>query len=247
MVASKLSLRILVLLSTTTLACVAGCAIEPPADGDGENGETTEAALSANGGRTMLYYLGSSSFLRQCAGNTLGCGRAVSSVSDSTPYFSAPRTWSRSTCDDYYTFEANGRCVEAQRLEVSDTRNFIEGNPGLFRGLGLRSSDGRNCAGSGQATVTMKPGRHCGSSSSAPPAPAPSSTTSAPADPAPAADDPGDGACFSATLNKGMPAMACVQSRSNSIWYQCHDRKWYRGVSDGDGPFGACASLHPLP
>ena len=147
---------------------IAGCSAETaaPGEGEGEDGDEGAAssadALSSQGGSTTLYYLGSSSFLRQCAGNTLGCGRAVSSVSDSTPYFSAPRTWSRSTCDDWYTCRVNGKCAEAQRFEVSDRRNYIEGNPGLFRALGLSHSDGRNCAGSGQASgVRVTPGRHC--------------------------------------------------------------------------------------
>lgn len=108
-----------------------------------------------------MYYLGSSAFLRQCAGTTLGCGRAVASVADRTPYFSAPRTWARTTCNQWYSFRANGKCVEAQRLEVSDTRNYIEGNPGLFDGLGVRHSDGRNCAGSGETAVRITSGRDC--------------------------------------------------------------------------------------
>jgi|GEM_PF-5060283 len=143
---------------------LAGCAADATDLEEETTGDTaaSEDALRSSGGTTKLHYLGSSSFLRQCAGDTLGCGRAVSSVSDSTPYFSAPRTWSRSTCNDWYTFRVNGRCVEAQRLEVSDRRNFIEGNPGLFRGLGLSYSDGRNCAGSGEALdVRVTPGRHC--------------------------------------------------------------------------------------
>jgi hypothetical protein len=87
------------------------------------------------------------------------------SVPNSTPYFSAPRTWSRSTCNEYFTFRLGGRCVEAQRLEVSDHRNFIEGNPGLFDALGLAHSDGTHCGGSGQADgVTVTPGRHCAES-----------------------------------------------------------------------------------
>jgi hypothetical protein len=114
----------------------------------------------AGGGKTTLHYLGSSSFLQKCAGKTLGCGKAVSSVSDSTPYFSAPS--SGYACNAWFTFKtANGGCAEAQRLEVSDKHAFIEGSPGLFSALGLSHSDGSNCAGSGQGSVTMTPGRHC--------------------------------------------------------------------------------------
>lgn len=158
---APLLLRVVPLLIVGLVA--AGCSAEP-ADGEGDEatGATTEDALTSTGGQTTLYYLGSSSFLRQCAGETLGCGRAVSSVSNSTPYFSAPRTWGRSACNQWYTFRANGRCVEAQRFEVSDRRNYIEGNPGLFSGLGLAHSDGTNCSGSGTArNVSVTVGRHC--------------------------------------------------------------------------------------
>jgi hypothetical protein len=66
-----------------------------------------------------LYYLGSGSFLQSCAGSTLGCGLAISSVPDSYPYFSGP-AWLGVGCDQWVTFRRGGRCVEAQRLESSD-------------------------------------------------------------------------------------------------------------------------------
>jgi hypothetical protein len=142
---------------------VAGCATDSTDDGaDESTGASSEDALTSAGGKTTLYYLGSSSFLRQCAGETLGCGRAVSSISNATPYFSAPSSWGRSACNEWYTFRVNGKCVEAQRFEVSDKRNYIEGNPGLFDGLGLAHSDGSHCAGSGTArNVSVTAGRHC--------------------------------------------------------------------------------------
>jgi hypothetical protein len=112
----------------------AGCAADSTDDGlDEATNATSEDALTSAGGNTTLYYLGSSSFLRQCAGETLGCGRAVSSISNSTPYFSAPRSWGRTACNEWYPFRVNGKCVEAQRFEVSDKRNYIEGNPAVRR------------------------------------------------------------------------------------------------------------------
>ena len=53
-------------------------------------------------------------------------------------------------------------------------------------------------------------------------------------------------ACWSTTLNREMPVRACVQSRSDSHWYQCVDGQWYRGVSNGSGPEGRCTSEHAL-
>lgn len=234
MLASKLGLKMVAVIAATSFATLAGCAAETPSD-EGESSESSEDALTQSGGRTLVHYLGSSNFLRTCAGNTLGCGRAVSSVADSTPYFSAPRTWSRSTCNGWYTFRANGKCVEAQRLEVSDRHNFIEANPGLMAGLGVRYSDGRNCAGSGQVTATVSPGRGCGSSSSV------GTTTPDPSD-----DDPGDGGCYSGTLGRSVVEKTCVESRASGIWFQCVGGEWLRGVSGNNGPSGACASRHPL-
>ncbi len=127
----------------------------------------------------------------------------------------------------------NGRCVEAQRLEVSDRRNFIEANPGLMRGLGVAHSDGRNCAGSGQTTATVTPGRGCGSASSGGGA---NQTDS----------DPGDGGCYSSTLGQAVAEKTCVESHSNGIWYQCKGGDWVRGVEGNSGPAGTCSSVHAL-
>ncbi len=153
-----------IVFSLTAVGSIVGCLA--PA-GDGEGLESSSDGLTSTGGSTDMVFLGSSAFLRQCAGNQLGCGAMVASISDSTPYFSAPRTWPRSACNQYYTFRVNGRCVEARRLEVSDRNNLIEGNPGLFDGLGLSHSDGTGCAGSGRArNVQVRPGRHCGEAES---------------------------------------------------------------------------------
>jgi len=48
--------------------------------------------------------------------------------------------------------------------------------------------------------------------------------------------------CYSSTLGKDMPENACVQSRSDSAWYQCSNGMWVDRWSDPD----ACSSVHPL-
>jgi len=139
MAASIARVSSLSLLALAFIAIASGCSTETT---DEElDGPASSDIVEGQSQSVRMVYLGSSAFLRQCAGNTLGCGRAVSSVSDSTPYFSAPRSWGRGACNQWYTFKANGRCVEAQRLEVSDRNNKIEGNPGVFRALGLSHSD----------------------------------------------------------------------------------------------------------
>jgi hypothetical protein len=62
---------------------------------------------------------------------------------------------------------------------------------------------------------------------------------------APPATPPADG-CFSATLQKTMPELSCVQSNTTQLWYQCNDGKWFRGGDATEGPYGPCSSSHPL-
>jgi hypothetical protein len=55
------------------------------------------------------------------------------------------------------------------------------------------------------------------------------------------------GGCWSPTLSANVEELACVQSASNEVWYQCVSGAWQSGVQGQDGPNGACASVHPLP
>jgi len=59
----------------------------------------------------------------------------------------------------------------------------------------------------------------------------------------PPPEAPADGACNSATLGRTMPEGSCVQSSSTQLWYQCEASQWYRGVSNGSGPYGKCSSM----
>jgi lysozyme C len=74
-------------------------------------------------------------------------------------------------------------------------------------------------------------------------APPPSGRVSSPG----ATDD--EGGCYSGTLEDIVPARSCVQSKldERKRWLQCKDGQWYRGVSDGVGPYGRCTSEHALP
>jgi hypothetical protein len=86
------------------------------------------------------------------------------------------------------------------------------------------------------------PGGVCSRGGNGPP---PAGPTDEPADDddAPA---PVGGACNSATLGRTVPQGACVQASSNNLWYQCNQGLWYRGVTNGRGPYGACTQSHPL-
>jgi hypothetical protein len=48
--------------------------------------------------------------------------------------------------------------------------------------------------------------------------------------------------CFSNTLGKEMPDNACVQSKSDNLWYQCANGSWVDRWTDPD----ACNGVHPL-
>jgi hypothetical protein len=54
------------------------------------------------------------------------------------------------------------------------------------------------------------------------------------------------GGCFSNTLQKALAEGACVQSKTDQVWFQCDEGKWFRGGDGASGPFGACTSSHPL-
>ena len=48
--------------------------------------------------------------------------------------------------------------------------------------------------------------------------------------------------CFSNTLGKEMPDNACVQSKSDQLWYQCSNGSWVDRFTDPE----ACNGVHPL-
>jgi Phage tail lysozyme len=49
-------------------------------------------------------------------------------------------------------------------------------------------------------------------------------------------------ACYSSTKGKDMPANACVQSKSDDLWYQCDDGAWVDRWTDPS----ACDGVYPL-
>lgn len=55
-----------------------------------------------------------------------------------------------------------------------------------------------------------------------------------------------DEGCYSATKRARVAARACVQSASNSLWYQCVGGQWYRGGDATSGIGGACVASYPL-
>ncbi len=67
--------------------------------------------------------------------------------------------------------------------------------------------------------------------------------------PTPTPGPDGGTTCYSTTWGRDMPVGACVQSRSDSIWYQCTNRGWTAAstiVSGRTGPAGTCRTYVPL-
>ncbi|HZS40094.1 MAG TPA: phage tail tip lysozyme [Polyangia bacterium] len=52
----------------------------------------------------------------------------------------------------------------------------------------------------------------------------------------------GGAGCYSHTLGREMPDNACVQSRSDNLWYQCANGSWVDRWTDP----AACNGVHPL-
>jgi hypothetical protein len=71
-------------------------------------------------------------------------------------------------------------------------------------------------------------------------------TNDVPSPPARPDDVGGTGGCWSPTAGRTMKERACVQSSADDVFYQCHATLWYRGVSNGAGPYGTCTSTTSL-
>ena len=52
----------------------------------------------------------------------------------------------------------------------------------------------------------------------------------------------GGAGCYSSTLGREMPDNACVQSRADSLWYQCANGAWVDRWTDPQ----ACSGVYPL-
>ncbi|MBX3234083.1 MAG: hypothetical protein KIT84_06510 [Labilithrix sp.] len=53
------------------------------------------------------------------------------------------------------------------------------------------------------------------------------------------------GGCWSESLQDMKDGLSCVQGKSNKVWFQCKDGKWYRGGDDVSGPYGDCNGSFP--
>ena len=155
-------------------------------------------------------------------------------------YYAASRQ--RFGCGAHIQIEANGKCVVAETddygpdkcVETAAGRPIIDASPlvseYLYGTQGAGWSD--HLAVHVTAVDASTPLGPCASSSSS------SSNSNSNSNPT--------YQCYSHTLGDYEPALTCVQSASDSNWYQCTDQGWESGVSNGEGPAGPCSAQYPL-
>ena len=154
-------------------------------------------------------------------------------------YYAASRQ--RFGCGSHIQIEANGKCVVAetddygpdQCVEVAAGRPIIDASPLVSEYLFGTKSAGWSDRYAIHVTAVdaSTPLGPCSSGSSN----NSSSSNSSPSY-----------QCYSHTLGAYEPALTCVQSASDDVWYQCTDSGWESGVSNGEGPLGPCAAEYPL-
>lgn len=75
---------------------------------------------------------------------------------------------------------------------------------------------------------------------------APGEATDTAAGPVVDPETPDDGGgCWSDSLDDMKDGHSCVQGKSNKVWFQCKDGKWFRGGDASSGPYGACNGSFP--
>lgn len=210
------------------IATFAGCAVEPEEDvGTGEGAARSTVSLKYEG--TCEFLRGCSTYSRNLPVGQVSWGCTGRGACDDDALWVAGPT--RSYCGRSVRICKGSRCTTALVKDVSVSHDW-EASNGVMRELGLPFGLTSRCGGFGGGTVTVETDPTGGSSQ----------------DPQTSGDerDEDDGSCWSSTLGTTKPEMTCVQSQSNSVWYQCKNGAWYRGVEDGEGPYGPCASMHPL-
>lgn len=163
---SQLTRFSLALLLSAGLVSVSACGaapeVEPGAEddlSDIEQAPLDELTLSAMATvNTTLYYEGSCAFLRRCSSGAGAMGKTYCNgyytCSDTAAWVARPTSVSISKCGGTARICRGTRCVSAAIRDTSCCGHW-EGNPAVFRALGLGYGDGSGCAGYGQASVSI--------------------------------------------------------------------------------------------
>ena len=209
-----------------TLTAIAGCAAQAPDEGVGESQDHLLAGrrLSEREAATLMLDAGFPS-------NVIG--KMLCTIKYESNFYERASNKNRNGSSDYGLFQVNS-------VHYSDA-NCPSNSTGLYDAakntkcaLSIYKSQGSN-AWYGYKKHKSECDRY----------PAPSGAGSAPT-PDDSTDDTGEGGCFSGTLDEIVDTGTCVESKFDSLWYQCKDTQWIRGGDSGTGPAGACTSKHPL-
>jgi hypothetical protein len=231
---------------------LAGCAAEP----EGEETADSEADLSAAASRSVnLKYEGTCDFLRSCstfsknlpAGKvTWGC-TGVGACSDSAKWVAGPN---RSFCGKTVKICKGASCVNALVKAVSVSKDW-EASNGVMDAIGLPHGLSGRCSGFGGGKVSISFGGTAPVTADAKEEPD-TVQSDVPLPPERPDDLESDetiasrsAGCFSASCDRDMEELSCVQSATTGAFYQCKDGKWYRGNATS-GPFAACSSSHAI-
>jgi hypothetical protein len=232
---SKLSALILGILTSSFAAGCAGSV-------DGADDGMSEAALSSNEHTAFNFFVSKGLTKTQSAGVIGNLMQESSVIPTAVQYGGGPgrgiAQWSvggrwDSDHDDNVTWYANAH--GENRWALATQLNFTWYELETFSGYGLSALRGSSSVSA--ATIAFEQRfEGCGTCDQ--------SQRIAYAEQALSAygGSSGGAGCYSATLRREMPDNACVQSRSDGLWYQCANGSWVDRWTDP----AACNGVYPL-
>jgi hypothetical protein len=202
----------------------------------------SEEALSSNEHTAFNYFVSKGLTKRQSAGIVGNLIQESSVIPTSVQYGGGPgrgiAQWSvggrwDTSHDDNVTWYANAH--GENRWALSTQLNFTWYELATFSGYGLASLRGSSTI-SGATIAFEQRFEGCGTCDQSQRISYADQIYNA------YAGSSGGAGCYSSTKGKEMPDNACVQSRSNSLWYQCANGAWVDRWTDPD----ACNGVYPL-
>jgi hypothetical protein len=243
--------------SFALLALLAGCT--PQVSSGEDKVSSTDDALTGCHGKASTtipsddsYYL--TSFGGSGESGVMSCGEYTKSGSW---YYMASRQ--RFGCGAHVMLQANGKCVVAEAddygpdvcVENAAGKAIIDASPLVAEKLYNEKSAGWSDRLEVTATVVddSTPLGPCAAAAQTPASTDDGGTdtsTGSSSDPGPSSGDPSSIQCDSYTLGSIVSGGTCVQSSTDSDWYQCTSYGWVALSSDGTGPLGECTASYPL-
>ena len=231
-------------------ALLAGCAPQLASSGTGEEGgiSSTDSALrgchataSSSIPASESYYL--TTFGGPGESGTMSCGQ---STRNGSWYYIASRQ--RYGCGAHVRLTTATKCVVAEAddygpdvcVETAAGGPIIDASPKVAKAL-------FGVSGAGWSEHRAVKAQIVADSTPLGPCTLTANDTSSSSTSGGSTDSTGSSVtCSSSTLGTDVSVQACVQSRSDSQWYQCTASGWVSTSSSGNGPLGACTTKYPL-